>query len=280
MISCHETKWKKFPPETLQLLFTAIEEDDAIGEGTTLPDDIDIPFNEEHILNSYSLCLQFWEDGVKRAELLALVNKVMQDADVIEKDRMQYKYIRARYKHLRFAQRLYSNKHEADILFRQVTVFLGHFQDAFRNNNRRNIFLYGVMLRLFLTKPLWKLVHYHLRQKKLDTAAGFARYRQGQIRKLRSLLAKGALTGEEFHDVRKIISQQVSYYDSQRSLEPDQQSATRISGFLANINGLMGDRHDEMVADKLSGRKSYDEPTQLADNIRQPIELFLASYPA
>ena len=50
--------------------------------------------------------------------------------------------------------------------------------------------------------------------------------------------AKPQLTGREFHDVRKIISQQVSYYDTLRSLDPENKEALLISRFLAAINGL------------------------------------------
>jgi len=268
-------KWEKFPHETIHLLFTAVEEDDVINEDTTLPQFINLHCPQEKIQKNYALCLQFWEDGFKRAELLGLVHKLLKGGELSEAERMQYKYIRARYKHLRFAQRLYSRSHESGFLFRQTTVVLGHFQDAFRNRKKKNISFYGKLLRIYLSMPIWTLVHYHLRHSRLDREDGFVAHRQRQIQALRTLVAKPKLTGEEFHDVRKIISQQVSYYDTLRSIDPDNQEAYEISRFLSNINGLMGDRHDVMVADKLAGRKPYNEPSMLDDNIRQPLELLL-----
>ncbi len=273
-------KWKKFSPETLQRLFTAIDEDDIVNQDATLPEVVDFQCTQEIILDNYSLCLQFWEDGFKRSELLRLVHKLSKGGDFSEEDRMAYKYIRARYKHLRFAQRLYTEKHISSSLFRQTTVMLGHFQDAFRNRNKSNIKRFKRVLRFYLSWPLWLLVRYHLRHPKLDTAAGFIADRRKQVSTLRELLAKPMLTGVEFHDVRKIISQQVSYYDTLRSIDPSNQNAYKISRFLSNINGLMGDRHDVMVADKMSGRRAYEEPTLLDDNIRQPLELLLQHYPA
>ena len=80
------------------------------------------------------------------------------------------------------------------------------------------------------------------------------------MRQLQTLIASPALTGHQFHNVRKIVSRQVSFYDTLRSIDPDNREARQISRFLAAINGLMGDRHDVMVADKLAGGDIYDRP--------------------
>ncbi|MBM7342159.1 hypothetical protein [Pantoea coffeiphila] len=272
-------KWERFSPETIERLFTAVEEDDKLVESASLPTFIELRCSTDDIRHYYALCLQFWEDGFKREDLLKLINNVLQGNVLSEKERLQYKYIRARYKHLRFAQRLYSKKHESNFIFRQTTVFLGHFQDAFRNHNEKNIKIYGRLLNVILSAPVWSVVRYCLRHTVLDDDNGFIQYRQQQIRKLQEAIANPELTGDEFHDVRKIVSQQVSYYDTMRSLEPGNSDARQLSSFLSNINGLMGDRHDEMVADKLSGKRSYSESSQMANNIRQPIEMFVARYP-
>ncbi|WP_208642870.1 hypothetical protein [Rahnella woolbedingensis] len=273
-------KWRRFPSETVQSIFTAVEEDDTINPEVSLQDEvINLQCSQDAIWSCYSLCLQFWEEGFTREGLLRLINKVLKGGELTESERMQYKYIRARYKHLRFAQRLYSKKHESHLLFRQTTVYLGHFQDAFRNGKKSNIRYYGNILRLFLSAPAWTIVRYALRHTELDNEKGFLSYRQDQIRKLQCLLSTTELTGKAFHDVRKIISQHVSYFDTARSIDPADINAHQVSQFLANINGLMGDKHDDMVADKLAGRKPYDEPSILDDNIRQPLELFLARYP-
>lgn len=271
--------WEKFPEDTIELLFTAVEEDDNVDAHTNLPGVIDLQCPHENIAQNYALCLQFWRDGFTREELLGLVKKFTQHPDLPNDIRMRYKYIRARYKHLRFAQRLYSKKHQSFGLFNITTVILGHFQDAFRNGNHKNLSYYGAILRILLSKPVWSLVSYAMSHFQLETESGFIAYRQSQIRALGTLISNQHLTGEEFHDVRKIVSQQVSFYDTLRSIDPGNQQAYEMSRFLAAINGIMGDQHDVMVADKLSGGSLYDEATPLDPDLRLRLEQLLARYP-
>ena len=64
-----------------------------------------------------------------------------------------------------------------------------------------------------------------------------------------------------------------------RSLDPENKEALQISRFLAAINGLMGDKHDDMVADDMENRQSYDAPVALDSDIRQRLELLISRFP-
>ncbi len=50
-------------------------------------------------------------------ELLRLICKQAKGDELTADERKQFKYMRARYKHLRFLQRLYLKKHQAGFLF-------------------------------------------------------------------------------------------------------------------------------------------------------------------
>lgn len=266
-------RFKTFSAQAVDLLLTALEEDDRIGDTSGLPASLAAPCTQATIEDNYALCLQLWEQGVARRELRALINKVLSGATLTEAEGTRYKTIRARFKHLRFAQRLYRRQHDATRLFRLITVFLGHFQDALRYGNHNALRRYGTLLTLLLSRPLWALMCATLRHTRLDNLPGFMQHCQQQMLALRALSSKPQLTGSEFHDVRKIISQQVSYYDTLRSLYPADRQAYQTSRFLANINGLMGQRHDGMVADKLAGRRPYDTPDTLDAVISQQLRL-------
>lgn len=271
--------WRKYPPETVDLLFTAVDEDDCVDDSVSLPQAIDLSCSAESIRDNYALCLQYWQEGFTRAELLSLVTRVVQGETLSEQERRQYKYIRSRYKHLRFAQRLYGQQHVCSAGLSKTTVFLGRFQDAFRNENISHVTFYGRILSVCLSTPVWRWVDHALRHFPLTGESDFIACCQQEMRKLQAFIAKPRLTGREFHAVRKIVSQQVSYYDTRRALDPDDLAARQISRYLAAINGLMGDRHDEMVSGNLAGQRDYNAPEPLDAGIRQRLEHFIERYP-
>jgi hypothetical protein len=264
--------------DTLRRLFDAVNVNDIVDSPVTLPDPIVLACPDEMLQRCFALCLQFWEDGFTRSDLLRLVGKLLHNEGLTADERLEYKYIRARYKHLRFAQRLYGKHHKSGYLFDQTTITLGHLQDAFRSGRRSAIVRYGLTLQLLLSRPVWSLVRRGVEHMRLDSKAGVFAYQQAEMRHLKETLASTTFAGHEFHRVRKIISMIVSYYDTLRSLEPSDH-AYRMSRFLAAINGLMGARHDEMVAESLAGRRDYQTPAPLAKEIRSRLEALVARYP-
>lgn len=185
---------KYFPLEASERLFVAIEEDDVVDAQVSLPPTIALSCTTEIIHDNYALCLQFWLNGVDRQELLRLVRKQAKGDELTADERKQFKYMRARYKHLRFAQRLYLKKHQAGFLFGKTTVFLGRFQDGFRNGKKNIVSYYGNLLRIYLSSPVWSLVNYSLRHSQLESVSGFIAYRQKQMHTLKEIIAKPRLT--------------------------------------------------------------------------------------
>ncbi|MGA7439224.1 MAG: hypothetical protein WBW32_13970 [Luteibacter sp.] len=271
-------RWQRFPKETLRRLFDAVDTDDVVDAHVELPDPIVLACPDEWIERCYALCLQFWEDGVKRGEMLLLVEKLLRNEGLSADERIQYKNIRARYKHLRFAQRLYGKRHRSGFVFDLTTRVMGHLQDAFRGGKRGAVVRHGLKLKLLLSRPVWRMVRRGLIDIELDNEAGFVGHQRAELGRLKKVMGRTMFAGHQFHTVRKIVSMQVSYYDTVRSIEPNEH-AFRMSRFLAAINGLMGARHDEMVADSFSGRRNYRTPTPLATQTRTRLESLVAHYP-
>jgi hypothetical protein len=278
MIGRRAPAWQKFPAETLRRLFDAVEVNDIVDAHVALPDPIVLACPDESIRQCYALCLQFWEDGFTRVDLLRLVKKLLRKETLSNDERLEFKYIRARYKHLRFAQRLYSRHHVSDYLFDRTTRQLGKLQDAFRSGRREGIVRSGLRLRVLLSRPVWWIVRRSMENTRLTSEAGLVSFQKAELHDLKKAMAETTFAGHEFHTVRKIVSMQVSFYDTLRTLGPDDH-AFRMSRFLAAINGLMGSRHDEMVAEANSGHRHYDAPAPLATDIRSRLETLIASYP-
>jgi len=271
--------WQKFPAETLQRLFDAVAVDDIVDAHVALPEPIVLGCPDESIRQCYAVCLQFWEDGFTREDALRLVEKLLRNEGLSADERLEFKDIRARYKHLRFAQRLYSKQHRSNRIFDLTTRVLGKLQDAFRSGRRSGIVRSGLQLRILLSKPVWSMVRRAMQNTQLDNEAGFVAFQQSEMRNLKKAVSRTTFAGHQFHSVRKIVSMQVSFYDTLRSLGPNDH-AYRMSRFLAAINGLMGSRHDEMVAEALSGRRHYETPAPLATETRSRLETLIARFPA
>jgi len=270
--------WERFPASTIDALFQAVEIDDVVDPEVSLPDPIRPGGSDQEMRRCFALCLQFWEDGVRRDELLRLTGLLLRDGDLSAANRLRYKHIRARYKHLRFALALYSVRHKPPLLFAATVALMGHLQDAFRNGHSAAVTRHARALRLLLAWPLWAWTRRALLRCRLDSAEGFAAYGRAQMRRLEEMTEQPFLTGPQFHAVRKIVSRQVSFCDTRRSLAPNDHDY-RMSRFLSAINGLMGSRHDEMVEQALSGARPYRAPMALDADIKDRLIRLIAAHP-
>lgn len=268
-----ESRWQHFPQHTLEQLFAAIEVDDVVDEQVSLPDNgALLCANDQQIRQCYSLCLQLWLDGVSRRALLELVMSLKQHGDLTPDERRRFKAIRAKFKHLRFAQRLFSKNHECGWRLHRTTVMMGKLQDAFRGGHQAELGRCIRKIRQLLLPPVWALMRRDACRLPLDSASAICNYRQRCFQSLAPSIASPVLDGKRFHDTRKIVSQQVAYYDTFRTLYPDNEVARRMSRFMAAINGLMGDRHDEIIEATLKGERAYDDNESLSEDVRWRLE--------
>lgn len=268
---------QRFPDEVLARLFDAVETDDVVGPLKELPPTLELPCTAAELRTCMALCVQFWEEGTPRGELARMVGGLLRGRDWNAQERLALKHIRARFKHLQSAQRLYGMRHKVGFLIWSIAGVMGEVQDALRNDARRTAFLDALVLRVLITRPLWELMQRQIRRLQLDDAAGLASHRKLQIQSLRERLRAPVFTGHQFHMMRVIIGQQVSYYDTRRSIQPAN-DLYAVSRFLASINGLMGARHDEMVADAIARRRPYATRDPLDSDIRNRLETLVSTY--
>ncbi|MGJ8518291.1 hypothetical protein [Carnimonas bestiolae] len=268
-----ESRWQHFPEHTLAQLFDAIEVDDVVEEQVSIPDHgALLCANDEQIHQCYSLCLQLWHEGVSRHALLELLSTLQQRGDLSPDERRRFKSMRAKFKHLRFAQRLFGKRHQCSGLLHRTTVMMGKLQDAFRGGHRDELQRSIRIMRLLLLPPVWALMQRAAVHFPLDSAASICDYRQQCFAGLEPAIKSTVLDGKGFHDTRKIVSQQVAYYDTFRTLYPDSDVARRMSRFLAAINGLMGDRHDEIIEATLKGERAYNDAESFSEDVRWRLE--------
>jgi hypothetical protein len=270
---------RRFDQVQLDALFAAVLIDDEVDAETPLPDRITLDWDQALLVNGYRICRQLWTDGVDRARLIALVEKVGRDRDLGADDRLAYKYARAKFKHVRFACALFGAKHRYPTILDWMTTALGHLQDAFKNGETRRVGREAMLNRLFLRDAPMALLHREIDRLDPATPAGFRAYTARQIATLREVVARDTVTGAQFHAARKIASRQVAFYDTIRTIQPTEERF-RMSRALAAINGLMGSMHDELVERRVAGTQDYHrEHFRLPDEIRARIAALVALYP-
>ena len=269
----------QFSQHTLETLFEAILVNDVADEHVTLPAVIPSDFSTEQVAECFALCRQLWLDGISYKQFLDLAWKIMRNQDLSEPDRVAFKYIRAKYKHMGFGFILYTPRHKRPFLYEATSTLMGEVQDAFRNGLPKKVLMFGLALRVLAATPFQKKRESMVRNAVLDTTAHFNAYLKAEIAKIPGYLNQPDVTSAQFHALRKIISRHVSFFDTLRTLCPSE-SHRQMSRFLSAINGLMGRMHDDLIAQSVSGQLDYHKDRiAVPARIRTMLEDLAHSYP-
>ncbi|MCJ2183268.1 hypothetical protein MTR62_11280 [Novosphingobium sp. 1949] len=264
----------------LEAFAWAVDMNDVVDPDTSLPESIPLDCDAQQMHACFTLCLHFWEQGADRMALRRYIDRLLTLGTLSNEERVHYKQIRASYKQLRFAFANYERRHRSPMLFRLTVVALGHLQDALRNRRRAATLRYALLLRVLVSRVGWALIRREVECARLDDAAGFLAFRQAEMARLRRWLDQRELSAHTFHNMRKVVSRQVSHYDALRTLT-GREDAYRMSRFLSAINGLMGSLHDELVLQSVKGQRDYDRDTVLVpEDIRKRIAALVTRYPA
>ena len=257
-----------FSPHVLDTLFDAILVDDVVDSGVTLPSTRPTHFSVIQITECFYLCRQLWLQGISYSQLMKLVNNVIKNKNLSDEERLSYKYIRAKYKHMGFAFILYTSHHKRPFLYEATSTLMGEVQDAFRNALPRKTFFMAKLLKFILNKPFEYLRQKSVKDALLDTES-FSDNLKKDIEKIPAYLQKKDITPAEFHSIRKIISRHVSFFDTLRTLYPCE-NYYKMSRFLSAINGLMGSAHDVFVEQAYFGKLNYKkDKIIIADEIKR-----------
>ncbi|GAN61511.1 hypothetical protein ACI01nite_00050 [Acetobacter cibinongensis] len=267
----------RFSQQTLDQLFAAILVDDVIDEHIELPAYLPTKFSSEQLLRCLNLCQQLWLDGVSNTQLRHLTKKIITNKDLNSEERILYKYIRAKYKHMGFAFILYTASHKRPLLFEATSTLMGEAQDAFRNQIKNKTLYNGIILNAITAWPLSQFTREHVKNAQLDTQK-FIHHFRNDGKRIPEFLALQSVTPAQFHGLRKIISRHVSFFDTLRTLYPDE-IYYKMSRFLSAINGMMGNFHDELVQKSLLKQLNYrQDRIAIPQHITDLLEKFTFLY--
>ncbi|KXV23741.1 hypothetical protein AD936_21545 [Gluconobacter japonicus] len=243
----------------LDQLFQNILEDDISSPGARYPGGNYFQYPEDLSVSGYRICWQLLNDGVNIKNFRFLVlNILLKGGTESVKQRQNFKYVRARFKHLRFACANFDRRHRYPWSLNLVTSLMGHMQDAFKNRQIARTRIFGTILFLTILPAFYALVRFQMRSFLPDSNKNMIAYHQRENAKIDSIVRKEKITAQDFHDLRKIISRRVAFNDTFRVLHSSHY-LDKISLYLADINGEMGDYHDRLVEKNISTPGSYKE---------------------
>ncbi len=267
-----------FSAEQLDTLFSAILVHDESHLDAELPDTICLDYSQQQLKQCYQISLQLWEDGVDRKYLSRIAEKAFWYRRLNAEDQLAFMQVRAKLKHMRFAYMTFDSRHRYPVKFHRITRKMGRLQDALKNEEGRAVMKIAMRLRFFLTRYSYSFSTKEIECFQLCTPESFSRHINNQIQFIRLSLSKKVISSKEFHQVRKVISQQGALYDNLKSLYPSPYHQS-ISLYLSTINGLMGSMHDELISRKFNKSQEYESYTfKMPEEIRRRLAALTERY--
>lgn len=259
-------------------LFSAILVHDDLYPHAKLPDVIHLDYTQQQLQQCYLICKQLWQQGVNRKVLRGIIDNIANQQTLTKEEQLHYKYVRAKFKHLRFAFICFEQKHHYPFVFHRMTILMGKLQDAIKNQQ-----LSGVKRLTFVLKLLLSRFCFHFMEKEIENFVccepeSFQQYIYHEIDFLSIHLAKDKVTSKQFHEMRKVISRQVALYDNLKTLYPSTYHNS-ISEYLSTLNGVMGGMHDTLIAKKFEKSQHYYVDTfELPEDIKNRLVIYVDKF--
>jgi hypothetical protein len=270
-------------------LLRAIAEHDQVDRAAALPSALHLDYDTSLLRRSYRLSHQLWTE-VDRGELAGLATTLLHDGRLGTDALRAFKDIRARAKQLRFASAMLDERHRYPVRLDRLTRHMGQAQDAARGGRRVRARVRGVMLRALVSRRSWAALLREVDDFRPAPPAGVRDHVLRSLVPVRDAVDGGMLTNRSFHDVRKVVSRLVAFYDTLTVLDPGSYHRS-VDRYLATIIGLMGGAHDVMAERKAQNRRAYRReaeplPAEIAERLRAlaaaflPAEAVIAGGPA
>lgn len=269
-----------FPFQQCDALFAAVLVHDDLHPDAPMPEQVTLDYTPEQFTACYALCRQLWRAGIDRPAQRRMIDRFRRTRAIGPEDQIAFKHDRAKYKHLHFACRTFDRRHRYPRMLHGVTALMGNVQDAFRNDDGVGVARFGFIVRLLLTPLPTKLVDREVDDFQVTSGPAFRAHVLAEIAAIRARLSQLDISGQEFHDCRKIVSRQVALHDNLKILYPSPYHEA-MSRYLSTINGLMGSYHDGLIAHRLAGTQDYHKhrfamPTEIGERLAT----LVSRYPA
>jgi hypothetical protein len=255
-------------PECSDALFAEILLNDRIDLCASLPPTVRLDFTMRQLELCFRASSHLWRDQLERMALARMTRTLRLTGDISTDDRLRFKHERARFKHVRFAFAIFGARHRYPPVLDAITSVMGNLQDAFKNERQVSVRRNALLLQALLHAGPVALVAREIDRFQPASSASFRNYLGRQANAIAAFLEQDRVTAKSFHDTRKIVSRFRASFATLRTLYPDPDIAS-VADFVATINGLMGNHHDDLMSAHLRGHLDYHrDAIILHDDIR------------
>jgi hypothetical protein len=267
-----------FSQQQCDALFAAVLIHDDLYPAATLPGPIHLDYSPDQFIQSYKICRQLWKTGIDRAQLAHIINKLARDHTLGSDGQLIFKHIRARYKHLHFACMTCDQRHAYPLGLHWITGLMGEVQDAFRNHHPAAVGRFAHLSQIFLMRIPTAIIDREVDTFYPSSTVSFQKHVLDQIARVRSAIATPDMTGRQFHELRKVISRQVAFYDNVKTLYPSPYH-DEVSHYFSTVNGLMGSFHDTLIASRIAKTRNYNKDKfAMPGEIRERLTVIVGAY--
>lgn len=263
----NDVKPSVFSAAQCHSLFNALLLHDEVNLELSLPIPSHESYTQEQLNEYFQLSHQLWRDGLSLSLLQEMIEKIYRQGQLGAEDKHTFYCMRAKIKHLRYAFLMFDKNHRYPLMFHWMAAAMGYMQDLLKSSQRSRVKYAAILVKLFLTKPIYALL-----VKKFDkfipsSPENFQHYLNDGVNFINSKLIKDRLTSHEFHEVRRVISRSVTFYNCINIVNPSNNQYIVLL-YLRTINGLMGKVHDELVLANFNKTQDYHK-----DTFVMPIEI-------
>lgn len=267
-----------FSAAQCEALFKALLLHDEINLEVSLPKPRPESYTQVQLNEYFQLSHQLWRDGLSRLMLLEMIEKIYHQGKLDADDKHKFYCMRAKIKHLRYAFLMFDRNHRFPMMFHWMAAVMGYMQDLLKSSQHSSVKRVALLVKLFLTKPIYALVIKKFDKFIPSSSENFHQYLDDSIDFINSKLIKDKLTSHEFHEVRRVISRFVSFYNCVYILYPhNYQHAVLL--YLRTINGLMGSLHDDLIVASFNKTQNYHKDTfKIPTEIKQRLIAYVDFY--
>jgi hypothetical protein len=241
-------------------LFKALLLHDEINLDVSLPTAHPECYSQKQLSEYFYLSLQLWREGLSREQLQEMIDKIYHQGNLNADDKHSFYCMRAKIKHLRYAFLMFDKNHRYPRMFHWMAAVMGYMQDLLKSSQQSSVKRVALVVKLFLSKPIYSLLVKRFDKFIPSSSENFQKYLDDSIYFIKSKLIKDKLTSHEFHEVRRVISRFVTFYNCIYILYPDNYQYVVLL-YLRTINGLMGSVHDELIVASFNKTQNYHKDT-------------------